>query len=62
MSNRHKDEKADNNVSEQNKDSKKDTRKEVDDEYVLPEPDTNSVPASPVTGQTADESQEKPGQ
>ena len=34
----------------------------TDDEYVLPEPDTGSVPPSPVTGQTADESQEKPGQ
>ena len=37
-------------------------KKETDDEYVLPEPDTESVPPSPVTGQTADESQEKPGQ
>jgi hypothetical protein len=30
-----------------------------DDDYVLPEPDTDSVPPSDVTGQTADESQDK---
>lgn len=42
------------------KDKKKD--KKTDDEFVLEEPGTESVPPSPVTGQTADESQEKPGQ
>lgn len=33
-----------------------------DEEFVLPEPDTESVGRSPITGQTADESQDKPGQ
>ncbi len=37
-------------------------KEKKDDEYVLPEPNTESVPPSPVTGQTADESQDKPGQ
>lgn len=35
---------------------------EEDDEFVLPEPGTESVGRSPVTGQPADESQDKPGQ
>ncbi len=36
--------------------------KETDDEFVLPEPSTESIPPSPVKGQTADESQDKPGE
>jgi hypothetical protein len=44
------------------KEKTKDSSTKTDDEYVMPEPNTDSVPGSPVTGQTADESQEKPGQ
>lgn len=33
-----------------------------DDEYPLDPPDTESEPRSPVTGQTADDSQDSPGQ
>lgn len=43
-------------------DKKKNKKKAEQDEFILDEPDTSSVPPSPVTGQTADESQIKPGQ
>ncbi len=36
--------------------------KETDDEFVLPEPSTESIPPSPVKGQTAEKSQDKPGE
>ncbi len=35
-------------------------REKKHDEYVTPEPNTESVPPSPVTGQPADVSQHKP--
>lgn len=44
------------------KEKTKDSSTKTDDDYVMPEPNTDSVAGSPVTGQTADESQEKPGQ
>ncbi len=33
-----------------------------EEEFILDEPDTGSVGKSPVTGQTADDSQDAPGQ
>lgn len=42
---------------------KKKAKKEKEElELVIPEPDTESVPPSPITGQTADISKESPGQ
>lgn len=42
---------------------KKKAKKEKEElELVIPEPDTESVPPSPITGQTADLSKESPGQ
>jgi hypothetical protein len=53
MPNKQSEKKTGQQAPDQAKEKEKDSVKKTDDEYVYPEPDTESVPPSPVKGQPA---------